>query len=616
METVPATPTPTPTSDILETAVNTVQPWVPAIVAVVVLVLAVAIATPWLIINQCIIWKEANSYTRLDVFLAPFKAIYRGIYRLIRKKPAPRPWRLIQPRDLLKKKELLMNHPKIRAALTAKDEERLWVVNRGTYQKNIYGKNEKGEQVITGTETAYKSHYFDFKAWLSPYPHTVKKLCDMPPHYNPKNQRYLPRKWVRIMANRLIIREATPKESLGLVKPKRGRDFFVIELYADHSTPDEMRKLETAIKTALELGDLREIDKGNPRRVTWLATMPGVKTPLANEYMPTGTEFIKANPANKELSRVPLAVTNTGTVWAFHPMHTLIVGVTGAGKSTPLNTLTAQLSDAVLAGTCTITALDPKSNGDLRKWGKSSIYTDCGTKPDHYVQLINAFYESMQERGKILAQEDTSDGSSFTTEDINFSDFHASTKTPLRILMIDEIPGVIDDLKKHPEGKGALKHLNRVLREGRSLGHVIIAATQSLAKATLEDIDRENFVYKVALSIESEYQNGVMLGTEAAARGFNACDIPITIDTHEFTGVAYVKDSGGGDPIMLRFPFFSNAQIVDIMNKHPKPKTGTVPTVSATAPEQMQSEQVAPEVLEFDLDDLDDPDDLDAIDTL
>lgn len=604
MENTPVTPTPTPTPDLLDTAMQTIQPWTPALIALAVLVIAIAIATPWLT-NRYIVWKEVYGYTRLEAFLAPFKAIYRGIYKLIRKKPAPRPWRLIQPRDLLKKKEQLMNHPKIRAALTTKDEERLWVVDRGTYQKNIYGKNDKGEQVVTGTETVYKSYHFDFKAWLSPYPETVLKLNKLKPTYNPQKQRYLPREWVRIMANRLIIREATPKESLGLVKPKHGRDFFVIELYADHSTPDEMRKLESAIKTALELGDLREIDKGNPRRVTWLATMPGVKTPLANEYMPTGTEFITANPANKELSRVPLAITNTGTVWSVRPMHTLIVGVTGAGKSTPLNTLTAQLSDAVLAGTCTITALDPKSNGDLRKWGKSSIYTACGTKPDDYVRLINGFYESMQELGKTLAQEDTSTGTNFTAEDIDFSDFNASTKTPLRILMIDEIPGVIDDLKKHPEGKGALKHLNRVLREGRSLGHVIIAATQSLAKATLEDIDRENFVYKVALSIESEYQNGVMLGTEAASRGFNACDIPIDLKTHEYTGVAYVKDSKGGDPIMLRFPFFPNEQIADIMNKHPKPKTGAIPTVSATEPEQGQDSQVAPEALNIDLDDID-----------
>ena len=601
MEATLPTPTPTPTTNYLERAADTVQSWTPALIALAVLALVVAIATPWLI-NRYIIWREANNYTRLEAFCAPFKALYRGIYKLIKKQEAPRPWRLTQPRDLLKKKEALMSHPDIRAALTNSEEERHWITDRDTYKKSVFGEDEKGQRVLKGTETAYRGHHFDFKAWLSPYPGTVKLLCKLRPNYNSKTQRYMPREWVRIMASRVIIREATPKEALGLVKPKRGRDFFVIELYADHSTPDKLRKLEAPIKSALKLGDLREIDKDNPRRVTWLATMPGVKTPLANDYMPTGADFIKAHPANAKLSSVPLAVTITGDVWSVRPMHTLIVGVTGSGKSTPLNTLTAQLSDAVLAGTATITALDPKANGDLRtKWGRSAIYTACGTNPDDYMRLIDGFYESMQEQGKALSQSMTQ-GSTFTAEDISYSDFNASAKTPLRVLMIDEIPAVIDDLTKSAEGKATLKRLNRVLREGRSLGHIVIAATQSLDKKTLDIINRENFVYKVALSIESEYQNGVMLGTEAAARGFNACDIPIDLGTHEYTGVAYVKDSGGGDPIMLRFPYFPDEQIADIMNRHVQPAQSAAPTVADTADEQAQ---VAPESLDDDLDDID-----------
>lgn len=596
MENVLSTPTPTPTSNILGKAADAVQPWVPTLIAVAVLALAVAIATPWLI-NRYIVWREANNYTRLEAFSAPFKALYRLTYRLIKKEEAPRPWRLTQPRDLLKKKEQLMNHPDIRAALTNSDEERHWITDRDTYKKSVFGEDEKGQRVLKGTETAYRGHHLDFKAWLSPYPGTVKLLCKLRPNYNSKTQRYKPREWVRIMANRLIIREATPEESLGLVQPKHGRNFFIIELYADHSTPDKLRKLSAPIKSALRLGDLREIDKTNPRRVTWLATMPGVKTPLATEYMPSGVRFVKTHPASPDLKKIPLAISDRGEVWGIRPLHTLIVGVTGSGKSSPLNTLTAQLSDAVLAGTATITALDPKANGDLRtKWGKSPIYTACGTNPDDYVQLINAFYESMQEQGKLLSQNSVS-GSTFTAADISYSDFRASTRTPLRILMIDELPAVIDDLKRHPEGKGVLLNLNRILREGRSLGHIVVAASQTLEKATLDIIARENFVYKVALRIESEYQNGIMLGAEAAANGFNACDIP---KDPEYIGVAYVKDDTGGDPLRVRFPYFPDEQIADIMNRHLQAAQSAAPAVAETTPEDPG----------FDLDDLDDTDTL------
>lgn len=589
------TPTPTPTTNYLERAADTVQSWTPALIAVAVLALVVAIATPRLI-NQLIIWRESRGYTRFEAFLAPFKALYRLIYKLITKREAPRPWRLIQPRDLLKKKERLMNHPDIRAALTSSEEQSQWITDRDTYKKAIYGENADGQKVFKGTETDYRKHKLDFKAWLSPYPGTVKTLCRYSPNYNSKTQRYLPREWVRIMASRVIIREATPEESLGLVQPKHGRDFFIIELYADHSTPDKLRKLEAPIKSALKLGDLREIDKDNPRRVTWLATMPGVKTPLDSEYMPSGAEFISKHPASPNLKRVPLAVTDRGEVWSLQPpLHTLIVGVTGSGKSSPLNTLTAQLSDAVLAGTCTITALDPKPKGDLRKWGLSDIYTECGTNPDDYERLITAFYESMQEQGKVLPQDNIPTGANgFDEKDIDFTDFKATTKAPLRVLLIDEIPAVIDDLNKSPEGKAALRKLNRVLREGRSLGHIVVAASQSLAQKTLENIDRENFVYKVALRIESEHQNGIILGTEAAPNGFSACNIP---KGGAFIGVAYVKDDSGGDPLRVRFPYFPNKQIAEIMNRHLKPSVTSTET-RVTAAE------------------LDDFDELDDIDTL
>ena len=202
----------------------------------------------------------------------------------------------------------------------------------------------------------------------------------------------------------------------------------------------------------------------------------------------------------------------------------------------------------------------------------------------------------MQEQGKLLSQSAVS-GSTFTAADISYSDFRASTRTPLRILMIDELPAVIDDLKRHPEGKGVLLNLNRILREGRSLGHIVVAASQTLEKATLDIIARENFVYKVALRIESEYQNGIMLGAEAAANGFNACDIP---KDSEYIGVAYVKDDTGGDPLRVRFPYFPDEQIADIMNRHLQAAQSAAPAVAETEPEDSG----------FDLDDLDDTDTL------
>jgi hypothetical protein len=521
------------------------------------------VATPWLIyaaiaaavlgilylfvtrvvIHQWIVWREANGFS-----------LGNALTRKSRRRYIPK-----QPRDLLQVKATLMCHKNVRAAFAPSEESGEWLKERGTTTQTYTDKDGK-----TATKEVPESTTFDFSAWLSPYPRAVKEFKKKAPNYNSKNTRYLPREEVRTIANRVTVREASSTEAQGLVATKNERKFFVIDLSCAHSTADKIRSLKPSIIAALKLGDLREIKHDDPQRVTYLATMPGVKTALSNENMPTGAEFIAKHPANASLTRMPLAVTEDGGVWAVKPMHTLIVGVTGSGKSSPLNMITAQLSDAVLAGTATIDAIDPKANGDLRtKWGRSGIYRSCGEGADDYVRTIREFWESMEsfstDTGK-LTKDDLSDDSDV----LEVSDFKASTTTPLRVLMIDELPSMINDVKHHPEGKRAIELLNQILRKGRSLGHIIIAASQTLEKADLEGVDRMSFVWKVALRLDSTYQSDYILGSGASAAGFDSKDIP---NSPGFIGVALVRGEAG-DPVKVRFPFFPNTQIMDIMRKH------------------------------------------------
>lgn len=520
-------------------------------------------ATPWLIyagiavavlgilylfvtrvvIHQWIVWREANGFS-----------LGNALTRKSRRRYIPK-----QPRDLLQVKATLMYHKNVRAAFAPTEESGEWLKERGTTTQTYTDKDGK-----TATKEVPESTTFDMSAWLSPYPRAVKEFIKKAPNYNSKNTRYLPREEVRTIANRITIREASSTEAQGLVATKNERKFFVIDLSCAHSTADKIRSLKPSIIAALKLGDLREIKHDDPQRVTYLATMPGVKTALSNENMPTGEEFIKKHPANASLTRMPLAVTEDGGVWAVKPMHTLIVGVTGSGKSSPLNMITAQLSDAVLAGTATIDAIDPKANGDLRtKWGRSGIYRSCGEGADDYVRTIREFWESMEsfstDTGK-LTKDDLSDDSDV----LEVSDFKASTTTPLRVLMIDELPSMINDIKRHPEGKLAIDLLNQILRKGRSLGHIVIAASQTLEKTDLEGVDRMSFVWKVALRLDSTYQSDYILGSGASAAGFDSKDIP---NSPGFIGVALVRGEAG-DPVKVRFPFFPNTQIMGIMRKH------------------------------------------------
>ena len=543
MENTPVTPTPTPTNDSASHLMELATPWlIYAAIAAAVLGILYLFATR-VVIHQWIVWREASGFS-----------LGNALTRKSRRRYIPK-----QPRDLLQVKATLMYHKNVRAAFAPSEESGEWLKERGTTTQTYTDKDGK-----TATKEVPESTTFDFSAWLSPYPRAVKEFIKKAPNYNSKTTRYLPREEVRTIANRITVREASSTEAQGLVATKNERKFFVIDLSCAHSTADKIRSLKPSIIAALKLGDLREIKHDDPQRVTYLATMPGVQTALSNENMPTGAEFIQKHPANASLTRMPLAVTEDGGVWAVKPMHTLIVGVTGSGKSSPLNMITAQLSDAVLAGTATIDAIDPKANGDLRtKWGRSGIYRSCGEGADDYVRTIREFWESMEsfstDTGK-LTKDDLNDDSDV----LEVSDFKASTTTPLRVLMIDELPSMINDVKNHAEGKRAIELLNQILRKGRSLGHIVIAASQTLEKADLEGVDRMSFVWKVALRLDSTYQSDYILGSGASAAGFDSKDIP---NSPGFIGVALVRGEAG-DPVKVRFPFFPNAQIMDIMRKH------------------------------------------------
>lgn len=575
MDTSTPTPTATPqgsnSTSLFDPLLDLIQPWVPLLVAVAAAVIVLAIATP-ILINRLVVWKEINGYSRLEAFCAPFKAIYRRIYKLIKKQETPRPYRVIQPRELLQEKEKLMKHAAIKSALIAKGEENLWIVERGTYTKNIYKGSmwSDGGNEIVGTKEVPKSYHFDFVKWLSPYRNTVKDLTNETRNkYDSKKYRYLPRVQARIMADRLIVRKTTDTEALGLIQPEDAKykyGFYVIEIYATHSTPEDILKLEPAIKAALKLEKLKQLEVTS-NRVTWLALMPGVKTPLENDSMPTGPEFVKANPANNSLTRIPFAVSATGKPWVLVPHHTLLVGKSGAGKSSLLYMLGAQLSDAVLDGRAELFAIDPKVDGEIRtQWGRTNFFKDTANikQIDKWATIVDRFYELMESKDV--------DDSKFTKATLNANalkqnTFKASKKTPLRILFIEELPSFIGIMNKRPEGKETIEKLNQILRKGRSSGHFIFSAAQNIERGKLDPLDPKGFIIKIPLALtDTSWLINLMLGDGAAERGydtrkFNPKDNP----EHRGLGYAVGED---GEPIMIRFPYFDEDQLETLLRKH------------------------------------------------
>lgn len=570
-------PTPTPTAKSLETignnlvdsATQAIQPWVPLLITLAVIALVVAIATPWLI-NRYIVWKEVYGYSRLEAFCAPFKAIYRGIYKLIKKEPAPRPYRVIQPRELLRAKEELMKHPSVKNALTTKDEESLWLLERGTVTKNIYeGSMWDGSSKITGTKEVPKSYRFDFSAFLSPYPKTVKDLSKKTRNkYNSTTHRYLPRVQARIMADRLIVRKTTDTESLGLIQPKDADykyRFFIIEIYANHSTPEDILKLEPAIKAALKLEKLKQLEVTS-NRVTWLALKPGVKSALSNESMPTGVEFIEKNPVTDNgLGVIPMAIAATGEPWILPMQHTLLVGKSGSGKSSLLNMTCSQLAPAIIDGRAKVYAIDPKGNGELRtQWARAGAFEMAGNadNTDEWVHIVNVFYDLMESQ--------PIDDTKFTVDTLSsqalkVNTFKASKEKPLHLLFIEELPSFVTAMSTHPEGKNVIDKVNLILRKGRSLGFYLFSAAQNIERGALGGIDAKGFINKIALALnDTEYLNALILGEDAAKHGYDARKLNPSPKNTEHCGLGYAKGETG-EPVMIRFPFFDHDQLVEVL---------------------------------------------------
>lgn len=611
MENAPTTPTPTPTSnstsELFNSALELLQPWIPLLVAVAVAAIVLAIATPWLI-HRYIVWKEVYGYSRLEAFLAPYKAIYRGIYKLIKKEPAPRPYRVIQPRELLQAKEDLMKHPSIKSALIAKDDESLWIVKRDTVTRNVYeGSLWNGDSKVVGTKEVPKTYRLDFATSLSPYPRTVKDLTRaMRGKYNTTDNRYLPRVQARIMADRLIVRKATDTEALGLLQPKDAKykyGFFIIEIYATHSTPEDILKLEPAIKAALKLEKLNQLEVTS-NRVTWLALKPGVKSALSNESMPTGVEFIKQHPIDKHLGAIPLAVTAAGKPWIQPLQHTLLVGRSGSGKSSLLNMVCAQLTPAILDGRAEIYAIDPKSNGEVRtQWARAGAFKMSGNVDniDEWVHIINVFYDLMESQPV--------DDTQFTADTLNkqaltANTFKASHENPVRILFIEELPSFVTTLKGRPDYGDTINKINQILRKGRSLGFFIFSAAQNIERGALENIDAKAFIYKYALALTgTDYINGLILGEDAAKNGYDARKLnPSPLNT-EHCGLGYAKDDDS-TPVMIRFPYFSIDQLVEVLRPLVEANNATSEPTSDAA-EPLDSGAPAQEVTTVDVDDID-----------
>lgn len=549
----------------LEKLYALVEPYIiPALITLAVAGILYLISTR-IIIQQLLIWRESWGYSTREALAAPFKSTWRMISRYILRRDTPK-LKPPYPRALLKIKQELLEHESISKALVTDTDKVKWIVPRGV--KTVTKQDGTTNEVP-------RTYLYDFKAWLSPYPRAVKFFSKQRNRmsYNTETERYLPRKHVATMASRLTVREATAQESQGLRHRPGKRDFFIIEISCYHSTAKDVRgAVIGALETKLSTYKIRDIDPKNPSKVTLLVTDRHMQDVLHSSNMPTGKEFSQQHPVPRDMRNIPFAITDTGDVWNLSRIHTLFVGQTGAGKSSLVNTLCAQLAPAMLEGTAKLYAIDPKPDGEITKYWSAAPYffTDKGFagEYDKWVEIIKTVANPLdpEEPGATAVKR-----VEFTSRDevnaaaIKALDWKPSKETPLVILLIDELPTFLRQLKIHLNSAAEFKRitgkLNTILQMGRSSGVLLFGGTQEMSESALEPLVRNQFPNRVALRMDSVYFNDQILGEGAAKNGFNAAEFPEK--DPEYKGRAYARGEEGS-PVQIRFPYYTVEDILDI----------------------------------------------------
>ena len=569
------------TTDLLGTLYHLVEPYlIPAGIVLATLATLYYLITR-VAIHQFIVWKEVHGYSTGEVITAPIKYPWKLFREKVLRKPPVVVHRVTQSRALLNIKEKLMEHRKVEDALAPKSDSHLWLVERGTVTRDITeGSMWDGSVKVVGTKQVPKTYHYDRSAWLSPYKKTVEIFNNenRGGSFDGEKQRYLPRKHVATIAKRLTVREPFPSEARGYkYHPGKG-EIFVIEIDCTHSTPKEVHAaLGNSLETALwDEGkyEVKNLDPNHRSKIKLLVIAPGIKDVLHSSNMPTGKEFSEAHPMPRDMHNIPFAITEKGDVWNLSRIHTMFLGQTGAGKSSLVNTLCAQLAPAMLEGTAKLYAIDPKKEGDIERYWSTvkDFFTDFAIADDgldRWIEIVETVAKPLipdastkKKRVQIKSQAEIKSGEA--AKRIDATAWKPTKETPLTVLLIDELPSFLLRLRNErskAEYERVEGLLNTILYMGRATGTLLFVGTQSMAEKDLGKIARDQFPNRVALRHDRQYFTDLILGDGAIKNGYDPSTFPEK--DPEFKGRGYARGEEGS-PVQIRFPYYTTQEILEI----------------------------------------------------
>lgn len=241
--------------------------------------------------------------------------------------------------------------------------------------------------------------------------------------------------------------------------------------------------------------------------------------------------------------------------------HTLVFGLTGAGKGSVFRGRVAANAPLVRDGLCVQYVIDPK-NGEAKAFKKArQLFKRIETDADAMADVVDEVYEVLKSRQE------------------RDDEWNVGRDMPIIELFVDELPSLLVDkvfIARKDETRNGMNtkdKLIQILAQGRSDRIYVVAATQFYVKEVLGAL-RDNFMVRIPLRTEGVDKSAHFIGVQES-------DLQPIGESNEdngwaTAGVGYMKIDGHEKPKLLRFGYMSNAKFAELGHQY-------APIVGATS---------------------------------
>jgi len=259
-----------------------------------------------------------------------------------------------------------------------------------------------------------------------------------------------------------------------------------------------------------------------------------------------------------DLSALPIAVGEDGRPVTVRLLgtHVLLVGATGAGKSSVIWALLHAAGPSIASGVVRVWVVDPKGGMELAA-GQPMFTRFChgdttdGTSHEvAYAELLEDAVTVMRNRQARLR---------------GVTRLHTPTVAePLVLVVVDELAALTSYVTDRDAKRRISAALSLLLSQGRAVGVSVVAAIQDPRKETLPS--RDLFPTRVGLRMVDGDQVDMVLGDGARRRGAHCDLIPEVLP-----GVGYLARDGSAACVRVRFPHLDDPSVAAMAAAYPAP---------------------------------------------